>query len=209
MILYRANFSTNVERVALALAHKGIEVESRWISYDDRSEVEKVSGQPLVPVVVDHREHIDNVVADSTQIIAYLDYHVPSPPLFPTDEARHAEMMMFIDWFNRVWKVAPNRIEAELASAQPDHMLITKLGREMATYLVGFDSLLSGRKFLFGDEFSAADCCAFPFLKYAALEREPADNEPFHVVLDDYQELTDEHFRLRQWIKRIDAMPRA
>jgi len=68
MILYRANFSTNVERVALALAHKGIEVESRWISYDDRSEVEKVSGQPLVPVVVDHREHIDNVVADSTQI---------------------------------------------------------------------------------------------------------------------------------------------
>ena len=33
----------------------------------------------------------------------------------PSDEARYAEMMVFIDWFNRVWKVAPNRIEAELA----------------------------------------------------------------------------------------------
>ena len=68
--------------------------------------------------------------------------------------------------------------------------------------------LLSGRKFLFGSEFSAADCCAFPFLKYA-LKREPADDEPFHRVLDEYQKLTDEHFKLRSWIKRVDAMARA
>lgn len=208
MILYRANFSTNVERVTLALAHKGIEVESRWISYDDRSVVEQVSGQPLVPVIVDHRDRVDNVVTDSMQIVAYLEHHVPAPALYPDDEARFAEMMVFIDWFNRVWKLPPNRIEAELATEEPDHMLITKLAREMAMYLDGFDSLLAGRKFLFGDEFSAADCCAFPFLKYA-LKREPADNEPFHLVLDEYQELTDEHFKLRSWIKRVDALPRA
>ena len=208
MILYRANFSTNVERVTLALAHKGIEVESRWISYDDRSEVEQVSGQPLVPVIVDHRDRVDNVVTDSMQIVAYLEHHVPAPALYPDDEARFAEMMVFIDWFNRVWKIPPNRIEAELASEEPDHMLITKLAREMATYLDGFDSLLAGRKFLFGDELSAADCCAFPFLKYA-VKREPADNEPFHLVLDEYQQLTDEHFKLRSWIKRMDALPRA
>ncbi len=208
MILYRANFSTNVERVTLALAHKGIEVESRYVSYDDRSEVERVSSQPLVPVIVDHRDRVDNVVTDSMQIIAYLEYYVPSPPLYPSDEARYAEMNVFIDWFNRVWKVPPNRIAAELASEEPDHMLITKLAREMATYLDGFDSLLAGRQFLFGSEFSAADCCAFPFLKYA-LKREPADHEPFHLVLDDYLNLTDEHFKLRSWIKRIDALPRA
>jgi glutathione S-transferase len=208
MILYRANFSTNVERVTLALAHKGIDVESRWISYDDRSEVEQVSGQPLVPVIVDHRDRVDNVVTDSMQIVAYLEHHVPAPALYPDDEARFAEMMVFIDWFNRVWKIPPNRIEAELATEEPDHMLITKLAREMATYLDGFDSLLAGRKFLFGDELSAADCCAFPFLKYA-IKREPADNEPFHLVLDEYQQLTDEHFKLRSWIKRMDALPRA
>ena len=208
MILYRANFSTNVERVTLALAHKGIEVESRWISYEDRSEVLRVSDQPLVPVIVDHRDRVDNVVTDSMQIIAYVEQHVPSPALYPADEARFAEMMLFIDWFNRVWKVPPNRIEAELATEEPDYMLITKLAREMASYLDGFDSLLAGRKFLFGDEFSAADCCAFPFLKYA-IKREPADNEPFHLVLEDYQKLTDEHFRLRSWIQRIDALPRA
>lgn len=202
--LYRANFSTNAERVALALAHKGIEVESRWIDVTDRSEVERVSGQPLVPVLVNG----DDVVVDSMQIVGYLEDLVPSIPLYPRDEARCAETLIFIDWFNRVWKLAPNRIVAELAADQPDHMLITQLGREIAAALDGFESLLAGRKFLMGGEFSAADCCAFPFLKYAA-KREAADQDPFHLVLDEYQELTDEHFRLRSWIKRVDELPRA
>lgn len=204
MRLYRANFSTNAERVALALAHKGIAVDSVYISYDDRSEVEEVSGQPLVPVLVDHPK----VIVDSMEIVAYLEQLVPQPALYPTDEARYAETLIFIDWFNRVWKLAPNRIEAELAREQPDHMLVTRLAREMSAALDGFDSLLAGRKFLLGDELSAADIAAFPFLKYAA-KREPADSEPFHEILDDYQQLTDEHFRLRSWIKRMDALPRA
>ena len=202
--LYRANFSTNAERVALALAHKGIEVESRYIDYADRSEVQRVSGQGLVPVLVDG----DTVVVDSMRIVQYLDDLVPNPPLFPRDDARYAEMMIFTDWFNRVWKLAPNRIEAELAAEQPDHMVIIALGREMKVALEGFEALLTGRQYLMGDEFSAADCAAFPFLKYAA-KRDPVDGEGFHRVLDEYQELDDDLFRLRSWIKRVDAMPRA
>lgn len=202
--LYRANFSTNAERVALALAHKGIEVESRYIDYADRSEVQRVSGQGLVPVLVDG----DTVVVDSMRIVQYLDDLVPNPPLFPRDDARYAEVMIFTDWFNRVWKLAPNRIEAELAAEQPDHMVIIALGREMKVALEGFEALLTGRQYLMGDEFSAADCAAFPFLKYAA-KRDPADGEGFHRVLDEYQELDDDLFRLRSWIKRVDAMPRA
>ncbi len=204
MRLYRANFSTNAERVALALAHKGIEVESTYIAYEDRSEVERISGQPLVPVLV----HDERIVVDSMQIVAYLEDLVPAAPLYPSDEARYAEMLIFIDWFNLVWKLAPNRIEAELASEQPDHMIVTRLGREMAAALDGFEALLAGRRFLFGPEFSAADCAAFPFLKYA-LGREAADNEPFHRILDEYQQLDEEQRRLRQWIKRVDALPRA
>ncbi|MEA2219323.1 MAG: hypothetical protein QOJ35_1949 [Solirubrobacteraceae bacterium] len=204
MRLYRANFSTNAERVALALAHKGIEVDSRYVSYEDRGEVQEVSGQPLVPVLVDG----DTVVFDSMEIVGYLEQLVPSAPLYPREEARFAEMLIFIDWFNRVWKLAPNRITAELAAAEPDRMLITRLGREMAAALDGFESLLSGRRHLMGSELSAADICAFPFLKYA-LRREPADGEAFHVVLDEYQQLGDEHFKLRSWIKRMDALPRA
>lgn len=43
--LYRAPFSTNVERVSLALAYKGLDAESVEIEYSDRSAVIAVSGQ--------------------------------------------------------------------------------------------------------------------------------------------------------------------
>ena len=67
--LFRAPFSTNVERVALALAHKDLDVESVVISYEDRSPVVEVSGQEFVPVLVDD----DVVVPDSVAILRYLE----------------------------------------------------------------------------------------------------------------------------------------
>ncbi len=202
--LYRARFSTNVERVALALAHKGLEAESVWIDYADRSEVERVSGQGLVPVIVDDGE----VVADSMEIVRHLEQRHPEPPLYPADPARRAELDVFVDWFNRVWKLPPNAIEAELASPEPDRERIAALAAEMAGALDRFEAMLAGRDHLLGDELSAADCCAFPFLKYA-LARDPADDELFHRVLDDYQQLGDEHPRLADWIRRVDRRPRA
>src|SRR5688572_25829892 len=108
--LYRAPFSTNVERVTLALAHKGLEVESVVISYSDRSPVLEVSGQPLVPVLVDG----DEVIPDSVRILRHLEERWPDPPLFPRDPARRAELDVFLEWFNEVWKLAPNGIEEEL-----------------------------------------------------------------------------------------------
>jgi glutathione S-transferase len=58
-----------------------------------------------------------------------------------------------------------------------------------------------------GDESSAADCAAPPFLKYA-LRRDPADGERLHRILDDHQQLGDDHARLTAWIERVDARPR-
>ena len=202
--LYRAPFSTNVERVALALAHKGLEVESVWISYDDRSPVERVSGQPLVPVV----EFEDgSVVFDSMQIVKVLEERHPAAPLYPPDFAGRARTMRFIDWFNEVWKVAPNAIEAEISSPQPNVGRIDTLAEAMAGALEVFERMLDGRSYLLGDDFSAADCAAYPFLKYAAW-RDPEDDELFHRVLDGYQQLGDDHPRLRAWIERIDERPR-
>ena len=202
--LYRAPFSTNVERVALALAHKGLEVESVWISYEDRSPVERVSGQSLVPVV----EFDDGaVVIDSMQIVKVLEERHPAAPLYPADFAGRAATMRFIDWFNGVWKVAPNAIEAEISSEEPDVERIDVLAEAMEGALAVFEKMLAGRSYLLGDEFSAADCAAYPFLKYA-LWRDPADDELFHRVLDSYQQLGDEHPRLAAWIERIDERPR-
>ena len=203
--LYRAPFSTTVERVALALAHKGLSVESVWISYDDRSLVERVSGQPLVPVV----EFDDGaVVFDSMRIVRELEERFPDAPLYPADDVERERMVAFIDCFNDVWKVAPNAIEAEIGREMPDGGRIEALAVEMAAALDRFEAMLcGGGRYLLGDEFSAADCAAYPFLKYA-LWRDPADDELFHRVLDGYQQLGDDHPRLTAWIERVDGRPR-
>jgi glutathione S-transferase len=201
--VYRIPFSTNVERVSLALAHKGLEVEWEDVDAADRSQVERVSGQPLVPVLVHERL----VIADSTVILRYLDDLQPEPPLFPRDEARRAELEVFLDWFDRIWKRPPNEIEAERAKAEPDAERIYELGRELTGSLELSEAMLAGRDYLFG-EFSAADCAAFPFLKYGLIFDE-ADSEEFHLILREHLALNDSYPRLEAWIRRVDARPRA
>ena len=201
--VYRIPFSTNVERVSLALAHKGLDVEWEDVDAANRSAVERVSGQPLVPVLVHERL----VIADSTIILRYLDELQPEPPLFPRDEARRAELEVFLDWFNRIWKRPPNEIEAERAKAEPDAHRIYELGRELTGSLELSEAMLAGRDYLFG-EFSAADCAAFPFLKYGLIHDE-ADTDEFHLILSEYLALDGGYPRVEAWIRRVDAHPRA
>jgi glutathione S-transferase len=174
------------------------------VDYSDRSPVERVSGQGLVPVIDDGGE----VVADSRRILRHLEDRHPDPPLFPRDPARRAEVDVFLDWFDEVWKVPPNAIEAELGAADPDRERIAALSRCMGGRLDRFELLLGGRDHLMGDDFSAADCVAFPFLKFAR-SREPGDDELFHRILDEHQQLGGRHPRLAAWIERVDARPRA
>ena len=197
-------FSTNVERVSLALGHKGLEAEAVEVDPADRSELVRLSGQELVPVA----ELGGEIVADSPAILRRLDELHPDPPLWPASPARRAELDVFVDWFNRVWKGPPNALADELERDAPDRARVRRLADEMAEALGLFEGLLSGRPYLFGDTLSAADCIAFPFLKYAR-RRDPAHDELFHLVLERYQPLADRHPSLSAWIERVDAHPRA
>jgi glutathione S-transferase len=200
--LYRIPFSTNVERVALALAYKGLEAEPVEIDPADRGPVVAASGQELVPVLEDD----GRIVFDSTRILEYLEERYPDPPLYPHEPARRAECVVLVDWFNRVWKSAPNAIEAELRQVNPDPAKVATLGGEMARSLDLFEALLADRDYLLGD-FSAADAAAFPFLKYSLL-RDPGDEELFHRILVDNLPLGVGHPRVAAWIRRMDALPR-
>jgi glutathione S-transferase len=192
---YRIPFSTNVERVALAAGHKGIEIEWIDVDPDDRSPVVAVSGQPLVPVLVAG----DEVVADSPRILEWLESRFPEPPLLPSDPARRAEVQVFTDWFNRVWKRFPNGI-ADGEGDSAEHSV------EMRRAVGIFEALLAGRDFLFYD-FGLADVTAFPFLKYASLGREPGDDDPFHAVLAERMPFASGS-PLHAWVARVDALPR-
>lgn len=186
--VHRVPYSTNVERVALAAAHAGLAVE--WVDHPDadRSAVRTLSGQDLVPVA----ELGDGeVLADSMAIVARLG-------IFAFDPVAH----VFTAWFDRVWKVAPNALEAGVPGAEAH-------AAELAGSRAVFEALLEDRPFLFGDVLGPADVCAFPFLKWAALEAAPDDAPRFEHILVEHLALGDDFPRLRAWIERVDALPRA
>jgi glutathione S-transferase len=203
MRLYRFRYSTNVERVALALAHKGVAVESVEIDPADRSPVREVSGQDLVPVLVDG----DRVIADSTRILHHLEERFPDPPLFPAEPAARAEVEVFLDWFNRAWKREPNLVAEALERGDGESGDVARWSARLQRRLDLFEGLLSGRDHLFG-AFGAADCAAWPFLRYA-VHIEPDDDELFHRVLHERMRLDERHGNLRAWIERVDARSRA
>jgi glutathione S-transferase len=192
---YRIPFSTNVERIALAAGHKGLEIA--WIDVDpaDRSPIEAVSGQTLVPVLVAG----DEVVSDSPRILDWLEKRFPEPPLLPRDPARRAEVQIFADWFNRVWKRFPNSID-DGTGDPAEH------AAEMRRAVEHFEALLSRRDYLCG-EFGLADVTAFPFLKYASLGLQSGDTDSFHAVLAGQVPLRPDS-PLHAWVARVDARPR-
>jgi glutathione S-transferase len=202
--VWRIPFSTNVERVALALGHKGLAAE--WVDVDrlDRAAVLEASGQPLVPVL----EENGRIVVDSTAILEYLEDRYPDPPLYPSDESRRAEAVLLIDWFNRVWKKPPNELERMLSVEERVEKRVRAQAEELEWSRDRFEALLAGRRYLLGDEFSAVDCAFFPFLKYGLIH-DPDDTEPFHRILIDHLALDGRYPRLETWIRRVDEHPRA
>jgi glutathione S-transferase len=193
LTVYRVPFSTNVERIALAAGHKKIRIDWVDVDPDDRSPVEAISGQSLVPVLV----HGDEVITDSPRILDWLEERAPEPPLYPREPALRATATVFAQWFNHVWKVAPNRLVDG-----PDPALSAEIRASVGL----FEGLLECRDYLFG-EFGIADVIAFPFLKYAALGLPDQDTDPFHAILVDNLPLADDS-PLRAWTERVDARPR-
>ena len=190
--------------MALAAGHKGVEIE--WIDVDgaDRSPVEAVSGQSLVPVLVAG----DEVIADSPRILAWLEDQYPEPPLLPRDPAARAEVRIFCEWFNRVWKRYPNELEGQLVDETPDPSTsVEQESASMRSAIGLFEALLEARDYLF-ETFGLADVTAFPFLKYAVLGLPADDDELFHRILVEHQPLEADS-PLHAWVRRVDAHPRS
>jgi glutathione S-transferase len=202
MRLWQIPFSTNVERVALALAHKGLDAEPVVVEPSDRERVRALSGQELVPVLETGE---GEVIADSMRIVAHLEARFPQAPLWPADPARRAEAGILLDWFDRVWKRPPNLIaDAILAGDEPHQVWWDELSGSLDRFV----GLLHERPFLLGAEPSVVDIAAFPFLKYASL-LDPADDEVFHRVLAQGLNLMERHEQVRDWVQRVNQFPRS
>jgi glutathione S-transferase len=196
--VHRVPFSTNVERVALAAGHKGVSID--WVDHDDadRSAVVELSGQPLVPVA----EFGAEVVRGSLKIVERLESERVEPALIPAGESERAAALITVDWFDRVWKGPPNALDGP---EPPDAAALCSRSRLWTRWLV---DLLADRPHFGGEGLGIVDVCLFPFLKYAVLDPDPADDQRFHAILVELLR-ADEHPLLDDWVRRVDAHPRA
>jgi glutathione S-transferase len=203
--VHRIPYSTNVERVALAAGHKGIEVE--WVDHDpaDRRALVDFSGQELVPAA----EIEGEVVVDSMRIVEVLEAVKPKPALYPAELSERAGVNVFVEWFNLVWKGPPNELNDELGKPEPDETTVDALTARTHGWMPLFEAMLSSSSYLRGDGLGAADVCAFPFLKYAVFETPPDDVETFHPVLERCLKPAEAYPLLCDWVERVDALPRA
>ncbi len=190
--LYAIPYSTNVERVALALGHKGVAAE---VVMCDR-------GRPLADPRRERpgpgaRARRRRLLRDRLEP----DHRAPRAPLpgsaaVPGRAGPAAPRCgVFVDWFDRVWKGPPNAIDAELGRPEPDHIRVAALEHELRSTLDVFEAMLDGRDYLMSGSLSAADCAAFPFLKYG-LWIQPGDDERFHQILARNLALDGDHPRV-------------
>jgi glutathione S-transferase len=199
MHVRRIPFSTTVERVALGCGVKGVAVE--WVDHDpaDRAAVVALSGSPLLPVA----ELGAEVVSDSIRILERLELAVPDPPLWRSEPAERAAAETFIEWFNEVWKLHPNALDADAPPVDA-----AALSARIRTWTQRFERRLTAYRFLLGERLTIADICAYPFLRYAVDAPDPDDGERFHAIL--HAELSPgPHPALDRWIERLAGLPRA
>lgn len=212
----RVPFSTNVERVALAAAHKRLDVEWVDVDPDDRRAVREASGQELVPVAIDPAS--DEVVVDSPRILAWIEERWPEPSLWPSDPGDAALADVFCHRFNEVWKGPPNRLATLLAPVgfdverlrDADRRAVDDDRTRMRGWLDRFEERLDGQDHLGGAGFGICDVTAYPFLRYGATAPPADDVDPFHRVLHEYGGFdAGSHPRLMAWVLRVAERPQA
>jgi glutathione S-transferase len=125
MRLFQIPFSHNCIKAHHVLDLKGLSYETVDINPALRGEVKRISGQALVPVLVD-RGH---VVSGSTEIALYLDQRHPDPPLLPDDPQERAECLILTDWADEAFmalragsptsRCCPRRDSSASSSSRP------------------------------------------------------------------------------------------
>jgi glutathione S-transferase len=118
MRLYQIPFSHNCVKVRHVLDLKGVGYETMDINPALRGEVKRMSGQILVPTLVDG----GRVVHGSTPILLYMEERHPEPPLLPSDREERAECMVLMDWADGTFMALVRRLAYFQVLAAPGRL---------------------------------------------------------------------------------------
>ena len=182
-------WSTNCERVSIAAALAGVEVDWTLVTFDDRTLIEELSGQKGVPVA----ELDGKVVVGSLEIVGRI-----APQLWPADPRTRALVDTFLEWFDRIWLHPLGVLWRD-----QDEDRKARAAKRLDRSLERFEALLEG-DYLFG-ELSVADAAAYPFLKYAT-DTNPADDYDIHDIMRRSLSVEGRP-RIAAWLDRVAALP--
>lgn len=161
--LYHFEECPYCEKVRRTLRFLGIEYESHIVDPKDRSEVKKISGQRLVPVIVDG----ETVVYDSTAIIEYLDHHYAGDrSIIPAELSLRGEAYIFNRFAEEAWGDLTYRAQLEL---DPDGENLDDPGRKALQEAINreasiLNDFFDGRTYAVGDMISLADIALSSFI---------------------------------------------
>jgi glutathione S-transferase len=164
-VLYQLWLSPFCRKVRLALAEKKLDVELKVEKvWERRRDFLKMNPAGEVPVLVDED---GTVVCDSQTIVHYLDDKYPEKRLTGTLPEERIEIGRLVSWFDRKFNdevteylVGEKMMKRFLKMGQPDGQKI-RAGHSNIHYHMDYISyLVTRRRWLAGDNFTAADICA-------------------------------------------------
>lgn len=187
LTIYGFETSNNM-KVRVALGFKGLPYVFRTVDPRDRSEVQRLSGQTLTPIMV----HGPRVLFDSSAILRYLDANFPDTPrLFPGDyESMHAVEAW--ERFGRGELQDPLRMMARArVSGDDDPALRQRAAELFASATERLEGQLAENRWLCQHQLTAADVCTAPVVR--------------RVQLADFFEFPGDRPRMRDWVDRVMA----
>jgi glutathione S-transferase len=115
--LYQFHWSHFVEKVRWVLDFKGVEWSAIDVDPFTKRQMRHLSakttldsGAQLYTVPVIHDETTGAVVADSSEIVSYLERTYPTPALYPSDATERAEVMRWMLWLDSTLGLAARRL---------------------------------------------------------------------------------------------------
>ncbi|MFN7975028.1 MAG: glutathione S-transferase family protein [Acidobacteriota bacterium] len=200
--LYDLAPSPNNMKVHIALNFKELAWERIPVDFQDRTEVVKVSGQPLTPVLV----HGDRVVFDSAAILRYLDGNFRNTrPLFASDRDT---MKAIEEWevFGRTEIPKPVSMVFQQAFAEKkDPAVFAQASRLLDELTARIEARLAEGDYLVGNRLTAADVTAAPWVSYGMLPPEAAKLGDIHALFASNLKLGSGRDRTRAWVGRVMA----
>ncbi len=171
LTLYYHPLASFCWKVEIALYENGTSFSGEIVNLGDKQasahffELWPVGKMPLL-----RDDARDRTVPETTIIIGYLDRHYPgAQALLPTNEEQRFDARLWDRFFDLYIHQPMQRIVAQQLRAEKDRdpLAVPESTATLQTAYAMLEKQMATRRWAIGEEFSLADCSAFPALFYA------------------------------------------